>query len=347
MSIAKRLDIPLPENLPFINTLYQSATVTAEEEAHGMDPESWPGIIGDDLVEALSLFDPATFETLLGALRPLVNKSTILSHEDLRVAAIENGNSYRQYFVGEGDFDDFSDEQLQVWLLKSCSYPKDIDWRVVISLYNESPVDQQHAIDEFFWEYRRQTLPDLSAAKGLSLTLPETLPSSDTRSANGKNQVFCKIAGDWIPDDKFHAQFSVKYADRLSNAVTVIGYAGTCEQAIAKATAFTLSNDGPLDVKTQIQKDGTNKIVSPIAGVRQAGTVFIGLGSATLASADLQRTVAIDSSSHASAGCKLIWGERQSGPISEQQFRRALWSVEKLFGVKWSKVHHLENDLGM
>jgi len=347
MSLAKTLPLPLVENLPFINTSFQDAMVKAEDEAHGMDPESWPGIIGDDLVETIKSVETNTLTALLTALRPVVNKSLILSGKDLEVAAIENGSSYREYFVEDGDFDDFTDEQLQVWLLKSCAYPKDIDWRVVVSIYNESSPDQQKALDSFFWEFRRLDLESLTRTAGRVLKVPESLYSNDTRSLDGKDQVFCKIAGEWMPDDKFHTQFSVTYIDGLANAVTVIGYAGTCEQAIAKATVFTRSNDGSLDVKTQIQKDGTTKVVSPIAGKRVAGTISISLGNARIADADLERSVEIDSNLYASAGCKLTWGERKAGPLSEQQFRKALWSTEKLLGVRWSKVHHLENDLGM
>lgn len=347
MSSAKTLPLPLVENLPFINTSFQDAMVKAEDEAHGMDPETWPGIIGDDLVETIKAIETNTLTTLLTTLRPVVNKSLILSGKDLEVAAVENGNSYREYFVEEGDFDDFTDEQLQVWLLKSCAYPKDIDWRVVVSLYNESSPDQQKAIDSYFWEFRRLQLDSLTKTAGRVLNVPESLYSNDTRSVDGKAQVFCKIAQEWMPDDKFHTQFSVTYTDGLANAVTIIGYAGTCEQAIAKATAFTRSNDGPIDVKTQIQKDGTRKVVSPIAGKRVAGTVSISFGNLRVASADLERSVEVESDQYASAGCKLAWGERKAGPLSEQQFRRALWSVEKLIGVRWSKVHHLENDLGM
>lgn len=347
MTSAKTITIPLADNLPFINTRFQDAAVKEEDEAHGMDGEVWPGMIGDDLVATLDAFDTSTFSALMTALSPAVNKSTIRSRKDLEVAADQNGNSYRGYFVEEGDFDDFSDEQLQVWLLKSCAYPKDIDWRVVVSIFNESTPDQQKAIDAFFWEFRRLNLESLTKPGGLVLKVPESLYSNDTRSVDGKAQVFCKIAQEWMPDDKFHTQFSVTYTDGLANAVTIIGYAGTCEQAIAKATAFTRSNDGPIDVKTQIQKDGTRKVVSPIAGKRVAGTVSISFGNVRVASADLERSVEVESDQYASAGCKLAWGERKAGPLSEQQFRRALWSVEKLIGVRWSKVHHLENDLGM
>lgn len=343
MSTPKIIAIPLPENLPFINTWFQDVTVKAEDEAHGMDPESWPGIIGDGLVETIKAVETNTLTSLLTALRPSVNKSLILSGKDLEIAAQNNGSSYREYFVDEGDYDDFTDEQLQVWLLKSCAYPKDIDWRVVVSLYNDSSTDQQQAIDNFFWEFRRLSLDSLTNAGGWMLNVPESLYSNDTHSVDGKEQVFCKVAGEWMPDDKFHTQFFVTSKDGLTNTIDKVGYAGTIEQAIAKATLFTQSHNG--FIRDPIT--GKPKVLSPEAVARVTGTVSIRFGDVLVAEAELIRRVEKDPDLGTAQDCKLAWGDRKAGPISERQFRKALWSTEKLIGVQWSKVHHLENDLGM
>lgn len=343
MSTAKSLPLPKVENLPFINTWFTGAGQKMEEQIHPMDGDLWPGVICNDLIEALDRFDPEVLKTLLTALRPHVNKDAILSREDLASAAIKNGSSYREYFVEEGDFDDFTDEQLQVWLLQSASYPRDTDWRKVISLFNESSADQQDAIDNFFWEFRRFSLDTCASARGMELNVPESLYANETRVIDGETQVFCHLAKDWLSDDKFYTQIEVIAIDGLTGKRDCIGYTGTIEQAVAKATLYTLGLNG------FVLDPGTNepKTLNPDAVSRQSGKIVVKFGSAIIANAELKRRVEQTTDLKTVLDCKLAWGESTKGPISSEQFRRTLWATEKLLGVNWSKVRHLENDLGM
>lgn len=343
MTTTKSLPLPKVENLPYLNTWFKGAGEKMDERIHPMDGDLWPGMIGDDLVEALDRFDSDVLSKLFTALQPRLNKDLILSRKDLEEAAFKNGSSYREYFVEDGDFDDFSDEQLQVWLLQSASYPRNIDWRKVVSLFNDSTEDQQDAIDNFFWEFRRLSLDSFTSKHGMDLNVPECLHANETRLIEGDTQVFCHLANDWLRDDSFYAQFQVVAYDGIGANRECIGYAGTIEQAVAKATLYTLGLNGlVVDPATGEPKTLDHDVVS-----RQSGKVVIQFGNTLVAGADLNRRVEHTTDMRTSVDCKLAWGEIAKGPVGAQQFRRALWATEKLLGVNWSKVRHLENDLGL
>lgn len=333
--------LPSPEDLPFINEWFEKSAQKVEDDRHQLDAALWPGMVGDDLIENLKTLSTETFSRLFKALRPTVEDRLIQTHKDLESVTRDKGEPYHAYFVEEGDFDDFSDEQLQIWMLYSAKYPKDIDWRKVATLFNESPDDQRKAISDFLWEFRRLEIKSLLGQKGMDLPLPDDLFSIKSRIVDGEDQLFCEMTQQWLRDDVFHSRFEVAYTQGFHAGVA--GYAGTLQQAIGKAIAYVQS----MDSQISMPEAEMSEFIRKNSQMPVNGQVSINYEGKRAVAGDLSRTLQTLTDSSAAQLNKLSWGERQSGPFSEQYLRKALWSTEKLFGLEWSKVRHLESDLGM
>ena len=338
---SKAVTVPLPENLPFINDWFVQSAQKVEDDRSAMDADVWPGMVGKDLIKSMSCLSPTTYSGLFEALRPTVYKKLILTPKDLEDVSVEKSAFLRELYLEDDDFEYFSHDQLKVWLLYSAKYPNDIDWRKVATLYNESPDDQRQAINDFLWDFRRLEIHSLLDQKGLDLPLPESLRSNRSRSVGGEEQLFCEMTQQWLRDDVFHSRFEVVYTQGFHAGVA--GYAGTLQQAIAKAIAYVQS----MDSQISLPEADMSEFIRKNTQLPVNGQVRINYEGKRVVAGDLSRTFNTLTDSSAAQLNKLSWGERQSGPFSEQYLRKALWSTEKLFGLQWSKVRHLEDDLGM
>lgn len=346
MSFPKTVTVPLPENLRFIDRTFLEAKLSTDNSDHQMDFASWPGMIGDDLIHTLGLLSLETAELIYSVIKPKIGDKTVHTPKDLTRITHDSGESFREYFVIDGDMDDFSDEQLQAFLLIGAQFEKIADWRKIARYYNDAPDDQKLAINTFFWEFRRLGLESLMSKTGLALPMPDALLSKNTKTVDGEVFVHCNLAKDWVRDDLFYRQYKISSTNSISNTATTIAYAGTLEQAIARATQFALSKNGPV-----LDKTGKPKVLSDSALNISMTKLSINLDSGsfntTVSTADLVRNVKVLPDSTTVLDCKLSWGPGKSPVIREKAFRSALYATEKLFGVQWSKVHNLENELGL
>lgn len=341
MRTAQIVNVPAPENLPFINQRFLDSAKKIEDDRQAMDADVWPGMVGEDLISTVKALSPATYKALFEVLNPTVYEKLILTHEDLEDVAVEKSASLRHLYLEDGDFEYFSHEQLKIWLLYSAKHPKDIDWRKVAHLYNESSDDQCIALDKFFWEFRRLDIASLMSLKGQDLPVPESLCSNKSRTIDGQDQLFCDMTNEWLRDDLFHSRFCITFTEGF-HAVTA-GYAGNLHLAIAKAIVLVQLRD----TKISLQGEGLNALIDRNAKFPVNAGVKITYEGKLALRGEISSNIEILQDSSAIQLNKLAWGERQSGPFSEQYLRRALWSTEKLFGLQWSKVRHLESDLGM
>lgn len=328
MTETTKIEIPHPENLPVIDKVFAYSNVGEEE---GWDLETWPAMIGDDLV--VSLQWPG-LSKLLEILEPTTCGVVVKSLEDLALCAQNNRAKFLEE-AGDENTDGFTDEHLQAFLLQRVTtYPKHIDWRSLARLFNESSPQEQKEIDGFFWEFHRCMFEDLLKHKGLNLPVPAVLlANNETRQDGGETFIHCKLADAWLRDDAFFRQFHVSTTEAVTSTITNIGYAGTLEQAIAKASLYAM------DEVTLIEKSDI-PLGNLLAASGRPCTITIRLDRDIIAQAD-HKTIGL------SWGRGLRWGSCTSERISDGQFKKALYSTEKLLGVRWSKAYHVEDALGL
>jgi hypothetical protein len=357
MSVPRLITVPLPEQLPFIDSKFseskQISTVTwkrsggllCTDEEPGKNLPKWPGMVGDDVLYTIAALSQENFEAILSVIRPNISGSTILNTNDLDKITRQSSKGFREYFVIDEDHDNFTDDQLKVFLLIGANFEQHADWRKIARLYNAAPDDQKNAMSEFFVNLRLFGLEELMSAAP-DMKVPEALLSTKTKEIDGDVYVHCDIAKDWVRDDRFHRQFKVTMTLSFSQEPTVIAYAGTLEQAIARATAYTLGKNGVI-----LDADGKPKVIDK-PQKQTSGAVCIyfetDTSSRVVAIANLRRHLKTLPDSITESDCRLEWGPAKTlEPFTDQGFRKALFATEKLLGVSWSKAFHLEDALGL
>jgi hypothetical protein len=287
-------------------------------------------MIGDNLIEALQAINPAVMTSLFAILQPTVKGTLIGGLEDLERCAADNKEDCLEELEVE-DLGEFSNKHLEVFLLQRATYPKHIDWRKLIKLLYDTNDHEKQAIDWFFWEFHRTSTLSLLGSKAMEIDVPSALlPNNQVKQEGGETFILCDVANAWLRDDEFARQYQVTASVSQSNSIDVVGYAGTLEQAFAKATLYTLGNNTPLNG----HKAGV--LLFPNG---QPGRVTLRLGKDMVAMAQLK--------AHSANNHKLQWEIPQGGVMDAKQVKLALYAAEKVLGVQWSKAYHLEDALGL
>lgn len=324
MPVPTAIEIPLPENLPFIDSAFSLSKVGDEE----WDVEDWPGMIGDDLIEAFDAVDTAVMSNLLGILQPETRGFVVKNVEDLKLCTQNNKAAFAEE-CAEENIDGYSDDHLQALFLHQATFPKHIDWRSMARLFNESKSTEQNHIDWFFWEFHRTNIEKLFSHKGLDLPVPDVLVAkNETRKDGDETFIHCQVENVWLRDDEFHRQFRISSTEIVFNMQTTIGYAGSLDEAIAKASLYAIRQGDPFK-----KLDAIGNLT--IVGGRPM-KVRIHLDGCLIVDAD-----------HKSQNNSLQWGNCTSNKITDREFKKTLYATEKLLGVSWSKVYHLEDALGL
>jgi hypothetical protein len=323
------LETPLLENLPMIDRAFALSTTAHDED---WDMASWPGMIGDNLIEALQAINPAVMTSLFAILQPTVKGTLIGSLEDLERCAAENKEDCLEELEVE-DLGEFSNKHLEVFLLQRATYPKHIDWRKLVNLLYDANNQEKQAIDWFFWEFHRTSTLSLLGSKAMEIEVPSALlPNNQVKQEGGETFIHCDVANAWLRDDEFYRQYEVSVNDYSINCTGIVGYAGTLEQAFAKATLYTLSNNAPK--KLEADPLGNMTFLNG-----QFAEITLRRRKSLVAKADLKK--------HSSGNHKLEWNIVPNGSMEAKQVKSALYATEKALSLQWSKVHDLEDALGL
>jgi hypothetical protein len=323
------LEIPIPENLPLMDAAFRLSSVAD----YDWDMQSWPGMIGDELIQVFNAVEPMAMSTILELLQPAMDGVVVKNAQELAQYVL----TYKHEIFGEGQVEDpegFTDEHLQVYVLQRAHFARHVDWRILARLFNASTPEQKQAIDAFMWDLRRISLETLFSKKSMELAVPAVLyERNEVRHEGGDTFIRCTMTNDWLRDDEFYRQFRVLSNEAGNASHSIIGFAGTLEQAIAKASLYAMQ------VGTPAKKDWNGVLagLAAIGGVAAAITIYHD-----------QLMVSADHKAVGTTGNNgLSWGKVDSPIITEKQFRSALYATEKLLGVQWSKVNHLEDALGL
>jgi hypothetical protein len=293
---------------------------------------------------ALEQLDNETLRLILSVLQPKIHQQIASSPEILAKVAEVAAQSYQSIFNT-----DISPEDFQASLLVDAECCATADWRKIARHYNACPDKEKGLINDFFFEFWAVKLEDMMVAGASKLAVPDVLPPPKTKEVDGDLFVYCELAQDWRRDDVFFRQFEIRVGAVFPNVFDTLAYAGTLEQAIAKATAITLSHNGHMiDSKTskpQILSDEALKLIRGSLSIKIQCEEYSGI----VATASLVRSVKVLDGATTAQDCRLEWGSCRcsTGPLTEQRFRKALYTTEKLFGVHWSKARHLEDALGL
>lgn len=319
------IEIPLPENLRIIDKVFAYSFIGEDE----WDLETWPGMIGDNLVAALHC---PVISKLLAILEPKIHGVVVKSLEELSLCAQNNKAQFIEDAEDE-NVEGFSDEHLQAFLLQRATHTN-VDWRRLAHLFNESSPEEQRQIDWFFWEFHRCMFEDLLKHKGMDLPVPAVLlAKNETRQDGDETFIHCKLADNWLRDDVFSRQFHVSTTEAVTNSITDIGYAGTLEQAIAKAILYSMDKGTSFEQKI-------NALGNVLAVGGRPHSVTLRLDRVIIATAE--RKMVGESGER-----RLLWGACTSDRITDRQFRNALYATERLLGVQWNKGRDLEEALGL
>jgi hypothetical protein len=344
MPLAQLITVPIPENLPFVNKRFHDFSRQYRDQR--MDITHRNGMGDVRLQVAIKGLSLDNFDLIISVLKPQVAGAVALNADQLTTLSRELGDSFRNHFSIKSDQDDYCEEHLKAYVLSSAVFEKNADWRKIARRYNESPDDQKQAFEEFFLALHAISLEHLMSAGSPELSLPEGLPLPQTKEVDGDLFVYCELIQDWRLDDAYFRRFEIKVDAVFPNMFDSLAYAGTLEQAIAKAIAITLPHNGHVLRKTDKEKkrlEDTLKLASGFVSIKLNCEESSGLVS----NASLVRSAKYLDDDTAIQDCRLEWGNCWTGNITEQRFRKALYTTEKLFGVQWSKVRHLDDALGL
>ena len=333
MNYPVKLERPTLNAIPYINYIFHDQRIDGIRHIipHAFTRDAWDfddecfdkalfasaESVGAEQVAALAAMTDDTFQSLVGGFRASVNDCLIRHRADLVLASS----------FSHDEHPGATDEQIQAYLLQGARHSFEIHWGHVADLYNVSTPDQQQSICDFFDNFLNRQLPELMKTKGPG-PLPETLlPIVRSRDIGGEILVRCHTIGDWVREDVLSGRFSVDGKLMSSSGeYHLLAFGSSLAEAIAQATAYaqTLSADSELYSIQIVLNDVT-------------------LSSIRLISAGTDRALP---GKHR-LPVRLDWSDSASKDVSNEDFRKAAIKAEKHFGVRWSLVKKLEDDLGM
>lgn len=343
------LCVPSPQDLPFISASFRRALRVAGDSLEPNGGVHRPGELLEYFSDGFGQLDEHIASGLLAVLRPEFKGTAILSKSSLEASAIAFRDEYLATPEVANGAPKPTHDQCQMWLLQTAPYAKHIDWRKAVKLLNECSEDQRSKAEAFFCELCGSSINSLISTDVSRIAIPDGLIQAETRENDGETEMFCPLAKEWLRDDIFLTQFLVRTDIRTQHSIVSsdLGYAGTLEQAFAIATAFTLScgrsDDSENSYINRIREFAENSKACIVKIFLQDDY----LQDELVSSARLEKYVRKEPDGKQSLAFKLEWDYADRRTVPEQTLKKALFSTEKLLGVQWSKIRHLENDLGM
>lgn len=333
MSVPARLERPTLDALPYIKYIFHN------ERTHGIkhvipyafSRDAWDfddkcfdkalfasaELVDAEQVTALSAMTDHTFQRLVGGFNASVNDCLIRSREDLVLAASFTAHEHPGA----------TEAQVQAFLLHDARHTFEIHWGYVVDIYNESSPDQQQAICIFFENFLNRQLPELVKTKGPG-PVPEPLqPVMRTQNIGGEVKVQCHTFKDWVREDILSSRFSVE-GRRMNTASEYhfLAFASSLDEAFAHATAYATSLKA--DNELYSIQISLHDVVICSSRLISAGTAKSQPGRHRLP-------------------VRLEWGPTASKDVSNEAIRQAAIKAEKHYGVRWSLVKKLEDELGL
>lgn len=367
---------PSLEAHPFISVVNSAIPLGFK---HRVDDREWPNQEGDadfytdnfesprcvrsSALAPIQAMSEVTFARLCKIITPEFFEAKILIKDDLSRCAVDNAHR----FDGE-----FSLDQLEGYIMAHAVFSNPTPWANLADLYNNSTVDQQVAIHGYFVHCRNRILSVLMGVPAPDISIPKSLVEKVRRDViNGQSMIYSESMQEWLREDLFLQQYQVQAVLKSTKSIFLLATAPTLSQAIAKATAYTKVATGSLvtdfiaikhqglylakaEFKHLVPDDAElmEIILSPVKLIwdldfsenqkRSLGFKVMRLRQSAMEAADPSISMQLEEQANKLNELFSDWKI-----LDRADFRRQIFSIEKAFGLQWSKVHHLENDLGM
>lgn len=375
------IDPPSIEAYPYIKLLFLHINIGVPTDTEASHAE-WFCVGTDDLYEK-SLFEtPAdvtsnimaplaalsdeTFAALCREIRPELFGTTILYKQDLSVLAAREFHRYAN------NKHEFSLDQLQCYMMFHALPNTDVQWAKIAELYNRSNEQQQEALVQFFTLNRNRNLVQLLTMPAPNLALPSSLDKTfNSKIEDGDTYLFSEEKNTWLREDIFMTQFSVHLKD-IEGTHSILASAPTIDLALAKSIAYvTNSYDTALSIVEIIgagkqlaqgrviftghdKRSGIQNLTMPkiMWDLEHAGE-YTGTWQKRVRQLDVE-IASKDADKEADLRQQLVDKRDEIQRMIDDKrgipaatFKNILYATEAAFGLQWSKVSSLEDDLGL
>lgn len=333
MSAPTRVERPTLDANPYINYIFHDLRIPSVKHVipHAFTRDAWnfddksfnmalfasAERVGEEQLASLSAMSDDTFERLVGRFRAVVNDGLIRCRKDLMISCAS----------AEHEHPGATEAQIQAFLLHGARHTFEIHWGYVADVYNESSPDQQQAICNFFENFLNRQLPELMKTKGPGPVPGPLQPILRSQEFGPEAKVQCHTYHGWVREDVLAERFSVE-ARRMNtpSEYHLLAYASTLDEAFAHATAYIINLKADSDLYS-IQVSVYDGVICS-SRLMSAGTTKALPGKHRLP-------------------VRVEWGSSASKDVSNEDIRKAAIKAENHFGVRWSLVKKLEDELGL
>jgi hypothetical protein len=375
------LTVPSLDAYPFINAVHfhhnvsfkhnviqqdQSPNSKADEEFEVSFFQE-PSYVSDPAVAAVQAMSDETFARLMKILQPRAFGSDIVSRQTLETITASNLNRFH-------DEESYTDDQLQTYILSKALTTQDIHWGHLAELYNGAEPGQQEAIHQYFLRCMNRDLSVLMSTPPVSITIPEKLQETfQSKDVDGEKFLFSDLQQQWVREDILHKQYRVDAYHRSTQEIFLLGSAPTLNQAIAKATAYVEKATGSMvsdlivlrqqgkylaQGEFKMAKDFPDDadlfemIMSPYKLKWNFEQLGEDLGNLRAKGEKLLQEIENTKDSLIIGQLKQQVSEidlrlSKTVKVSEKEFTKAVFFVEKTMGLQWNRVSKLEDALGL
>ena len=376
------LTVPSLDAYPFINAVHFHHSVVFKHNVPQQDrlPDSKrdeefqtlyfesPAYVSDPQVAAVQALSDETFTRLLKILEIRTFGVSIETKQDLEQVAAANLRRFN------AEDEPFTIDQLQTYILAGALTTNEIHWAKIAELYNKSEPDQKEAIHQYFLQCQNRNLSDLMDIPALEITLPESLQETfQSKEVDGQTFLFNEAQQQWVREDIFNHQFRVEGFHRGTKTHFLLGSAPTLLQAIAKATVYTEKASGNMATELIVLRDqgkylaqAEMKILGKFDDDCDIMELLMAphklkwdfeqlgqdLGHLKIKQESLREEIRRCHDDNTVSQLKEQLNELElklgrTAEVSDVEFTKLVFAVEKTLGLQWNRASRLEDALGL
>lgn len=376
------LTVPSLEAYPFINAVHFHHDVMFK---HNVLQQDWipsskqdeefqtlyfdcPAYVSDPQVAAVQALSDETFARLLKILEITTFGVKIETKQDLEKVTASNLGRFH------AEDEPFTIDQLQTYILAGALTTNDIHWAKIAELYNGSEPDQKEAIHQYFLQCQNRNLSDLMDIPALEITLPESLQETfQSKEVDGQTFLYNDSKQQWVREDIFSRQFTVSGFHRTTKTHSLLASAPTLRLAIAKATVYTEKARGGMasdlvvlreqgkylaqgEMKFRDKHEDDCDIMELLVAPQKLKWNFeqLGqdLGHLKIKQESLREEIRRCHDDNTVSQLKEQLNELElklgrTAEVSDVEFTKLVFAVEKTLGLQWNRVSKLEDALGL
>lgn len=379
-----RLTPPSLEAYPFIDVMFRQQLLGIAHKPYGTSDRCYldnvfkdasfksPDSVRLEQIAPLQALSEATLDRLLYILRPKLYGANLTTKADFDLTVTDAYDRYNHHMAV--DSAPCSLEQMASFQMAKAYYTEPVHWGQMADLYNNSSVDQQEAIHQFFVNCLNRQLGSIFATPAPKVKLNESFSETfETKIENGETLLYSEIEQKWLNQASFQQIYNVKIDTRGSaEPPLLVATAPTLKQAIALASIYAQTTEAdfsypgnritihhnhdeiatadlqPSGARTQNSDFTENDDLKLVWDLKKVGTST----SHAETMRDNLMTQIENCSPNIREGLKQEHREicRRIAACSHdtpETFIKAVLSVERTLGLQWSKVLMLEDALGL